>query len=60
MSPVHRKAHRMSQEVHYVCMQGQHPMAVRCRGGCGKRLVAEMDILFSILGHLYYVLSLMY
>lgn len=50
----------MSQEVHYVCMQGQHPMAVRCRGGCGKRLVAEMDILFSILGHLYYVLSLMY
>lgn len=34
-------------------------MAVRCRGGCGERLVPEMDILFfSILSPLYYVLSL--
>lgn len=38
-------------------MQGKHPMAVRCWGGCGQRLAAEMDMLFSIPSNLSYVPS---
>lgn len=43
----------------YVCKDSiRWRFAVGADAGSG--LVAEMDILFSILGHLYYVLSLMY